>query len=194
MRAGRWARVHAAAWPALLGVALIFAWCALWGGPSVANVASGTAIAAIVVGAVSRRRRRSEGAGPRGIRIGPLARLLALVATDLVRSTVSVAYEVLTPTDHTKEAIVAVPLPPTARPHLLLLVVGITVTPGTAVVDYRPDTGNLYLHLLHRSRREEVEAHAQRLAELASAAFPQTPAPASDRDPAHPVDEGGGAG
>ncbi len=146
--------------------ALTFAWCALWGGPSVANVLSGLALAAVVSGA----NFGTEGRGR--VRLGPLLRFLGLVLVDLVKSTAAVAVEVLTPTDYTDEAIVSVRVPGETRRHLLLLIVAVTVTPGTAVVDADPDTGTLYLHLLHADRRAETEAHVVELAELACAALP----------------------
>ena len=143
---------------------LTLAWCALWGEPSFANVSSG-----IVVGTlVSRGGTLGRGR----IRIGPLSRFGLLVAVDLVVSTVSVAREVLTPTDHTDEAIIAVQVPTETRAHLLSLIVAITVTPGTAVVDADPDTGTLYLHLLHAERRQATEAHVRELAQLACQARP----------------------
>jgi multicomponent Na+:H+ antiporter subunit E len=152
---------------------LVVVWCALWGGVSVANLVSGTVVAVAVL---------ATGVGPPGrggIRLGPLVRFAALVALDLVTSTVSVIREVLTPTDHTDEAIVAVPLPTESRAHLLLLVVAITVTPGTAVVDTDPDAGTLYLHLLHADRRDATVAHVRRLAALACAALP-VPGPTAE--------------
>ena len=146
--------------------ALVFAWCALWGGPSVANVLSGLAVAVAVSGA-------NLGTDGRGrVALGPLLRFLAFVLVDLVKSTVAVAVEVLTPTDYTDEAIISVRVPAETRRHLLLLIVAVTVTPGTAVVDADPDTGMLYLHLLHAERRDETEAHVVRLAELACSALP----------------------
>lgn len=147
-------------------VVVVATWCALWGRVSVANVASGLLVALALT---------LVGIGPGGagrIRFVPLVRFAALVAVDLVRSTVDVAREVLTPTDRTNEAVIAVTTPVEARRHLALLVVAVTLTPGTAVVDADPDTGTLYLHLLHAERRDETEAHTRALAELACAALP----------------------
>ena len=110
--------------------------------------------------------------GEGGLRLGPALRLTGLVAWDLVLSTIQVAREILTPTDHTDEAIIRVDVPADTRSHLLLLVVAITVTPGTAVVDADPDTGALYLHVLHHDRHEQVRSHVRRLAELSCAALP----------------------
>jgi multicomponent Na+:H+ antiporter subunit E len=151
----------------LLTVALLVAaWCALWGSVSVANVLSGTfvAVAATLFAGVDRN------AG--GLRIVPLLHFVWLVLVDLVVSTVHVAWEILTPTDHTDEAIVAVDTQLGSRSHFLMLVVAITVTPGTAVIDSDGDTGRLYLHLLHAEKAPEIELHVRQLAELACRALP----------------------
>jgi len=147
-------------------VGLVVAWCALWRDISVANVLSGLILSWAVLWAGF-----GNGAGGR-VRLVPLAKLVALVARDLAASTVSVAREVLTPTDYTDEGIIACETPAGSTRHLLLLVVAITLTPGTAVVDADPDTGTLYLHLLHAERSADTIAHAQRLATLACLAFP----------------------
>lgn len=147
-------------------VALVGAWCALWGSISVANVASGLLISLMVTGL-------DVGLPGRGsIRIVPLAKFLGLVTVDLVTSTFYVAWEVLTPTDRTEESIIGVSLPAESRAHLLLLVVAVTLTPGTAVVDTDPDTGTIYLHLLHDDKRVETAEHVTRLAALACQALP----------------------
>ncbi len=145
---------------------LVAAWCALWGAVSVANVLSGTivAVAATLFAGVDRH------AG--GIRVVPLLQFAWIVALDLVVSTVQVAWEILTPTDYTDEAIIAVDTSIAARSHFLMLVVAITVTPGTAVVDTDADTGRLYLHLLHADKAPSIERHVRRLAELACLALP----------------------
>lgn len=145
---------------------LAFAWCALWGEVTPANLVSGLVVASIVVGIGVGTPGRG------GIRLRPLLRFSAHVVADMVTSTLSVAREILTPEDRTDEAIVAVPVPTEARSHLLLLIVAVTVTPGTAVVDADPDTGTLFLHLLHAERRDATTAHVQMLADLASRALP----------------------
>jgi len=145
---------------------LVAAWCALWGTVSAANVLSGTlvVVAAMLFSGVDRN------AG--GVRIGALLHFVWLVIVDLVVSTVQVAWEILTPTDYTDEAIIAVDTNIEARSHFLMLVVAITVTPGTAVIDSDADTGRLYLHVLHAEKAPEIEIHVRHLAELACRALP----------------------
>ena len=162
-------------------VGLTLAWCALWGTISVANVASGVAVSlvALLLGV--------GGSGRGGIRIVPLAHFTWLVAVDLVGSTITVVREVLTPTDHTEEGIIAVPLPPGSDDHLLLLFVAITVTPGTAVVAADRESSVLYLHVLHCDRRRFVVEHVNELADLAVRALPHTDG--HDRSGSAPADE-----
>lgn len=152
--------------PLITLAGLVAAWCAIWGSVSAANLLSGVAVGVLALALGSGRRGRG------GVRLLPMAHLAWLVFVDLGRSTIAVVREVLTPTDYTDEAIIAVPLPPGARHHLLLLYVAITVTPGTAVVAGSADTSVVYLHVLHADRRDEVEAHVIRLGEIAERAFP----------------------
>jgi multicomponent Na+:H+ antiporter subunit E len=149
---------------AAIVAALTAAWCSLWGSVTFANVAGG-----IIVGSVA-----SFAGGPAtgGIRFVPLMRLLWLVTVDLVVSTGVVVREVLTPTDHTDEVIVAYEIPAAGRRHLLFLYIAITVTPGTAVVAGDSEASTMYLHVLHADRVDEVLEHVDVLAALVARAFP----------------------
>ena len=146
-------------------LALTAAWCALWGSPSAANILSG-----LVVSAAATTLGMPARSG--GVRLRPLLKLIWLVAVDLVESTAVVVREVLTPTDFTDEAIIAIPIPPAGRVHLFLSYVAITITPGTAVVAAEADASVMYLHVLHADRRDEVQAHVLELFDLAERALP----------------------
>ncbi len=145
---------------------LVAAWCALWGSASPANLLSGAVVAILAsfVGTGSPAR------GP--VRLRPSSRFIGIVALDLVRSTFDVGREILTPTDRTEESIIAVELKHGSRRHAVLLVIAITVTPGTSVVDVDPETGTLYLHLLHDDRRSATIEHVTELGRLLAAALP----------------------
>ena len=160
-------RQHPRQVAAIAGLSAV--WCGLWGSVSPANLLAGVLVA---IGAYA------AGFGPptrRGIRLRPLGKLVWLVGVDLVKSTINVAVEVLTPTDRTTEAIVAVEIEPAGRAHFLCLVVAMTLTPGTAVIDADEDSGVLFLHLLHYRRHAETVAHVEELARLAADAL--SPAP-----------------
>lgn len=148
--------------------ALVVVWCALWGSFSVANVASGIAVVALlwVTGAVRPN--------PGTIRLVPLIRLIGLVTLDLVQSTVSVARAALGGSEAVDEGVLIVDLPDEARDHLLLIVTAVTLTPGTAVLDKQDDPCRLWLHLLNRGDAADVQEHVMQLVELTNAAFPRT--------------------
>lgn len=147
-------------------IILVAVWCALWGSVSVANVLSGVIVALLALAIAGAPEPSAS------LRLVPLAKLLWLVLVDLGASTVSVAREVATPGDQTSEAIVAVDVATSARRQWLLIVVAITLTPGTAVIEADRGQGRLELHLLHRDRGDAVVAHTHRLAALAAEAFP----------------------
>ena len=151
---------------AVTAVVLTVAWCGLWGAISWANVLSGIAVSIVTIGLGTEVPEKG------GVRPWAFVRLNWVVLVDLVKSTINVSAEVLTPKDHTKEAVVAVDLPPSGSNHMLFLVIAITLTPGTAVVDVDVDNNRLYLHLLHVRRMEETVAHTQHLAQLACEAMP----------------------
>lgn len=145
---------------------LTLAWCGLWQDISIANVLSGAALSLLT-------SAFGIDTGARGsVRPWPLLRLVGVVLVDLVESTINVARETVTPGDGTEEAIIEVQLADDAQRHFLLLLVCVTLTPGTAVVDADPDTGALYLHLLHLDRAKSVAEHVRKLAELADLAIP----------------------
>ncbi len=149
----------------LLSIVFLAAvWCALWREVSVANALVGLLIGAAVTGLAPN--------DPGPVRLAPLIKFGWMVLVDLVRSTVSVAVEIVTPVDRTEEAIIAVQLPLESRRHVLLLTVAVTLTPGTAVVEVDATTGTLYLHLLHYNRAAETRAHVEELARMACLAFP----------------------
>lgn len=170
--------------PATTMIALIAVWCALWGNVSIANLLSGAVVALGVVFMGGRGDRRADGAvSSGGLRPRPMARFVGLVAVDLVRSTITVARQILRWTNDTEEAIIAVTVPIEATDHLMLMNLAITVTPGTAVVDADRSSGTLFLHLLQPDRREQVERHTRELASLLCQALPAAPDRAAEEEP-----------
>lgn len=158
----------------ILIVALTLTWCGLWNDISFANVVAGAAIAI----AISAAGIGTTGEG--GVRLVPLAKFCWLLLSDLAQSTVSVAVDSITPHDRTEESIVAVNIGPGGHRHHLLLVVAITVSPGTAVVDADPDSGTLYVHVLYGHWREKTIDHVKKLARLANEALPPSGASRSE--------------
>lgn len=143
---------------------LTIVWCVLWGDLSAANIASGFVVSGVLVlaGVLPRCRR--------GFRPVPFVRLLAVIAADLVASTVRVGREALSGR-RIDDGVMWIDLPREARGLEAFLVIAVTLTPGTAVIDVNPSEGRLAVHVLDRHR--PPAHHILGLAGLAAAAFPE---------------------
>ena len=72
--------------------------------------------------------------------------LILFYLKELVAASLRVAYEVLTPKDHMKPAVVAIPLDAETDLEITLLANFITLTPGTLSIDVSKDRKTLYVH------------------------------------------------
>jgi multicomponent Na+:H+ antiporter subunit E len=157
----------------VLVIWLTFVWALLWGDLGLASLLSGLGVAVFVV-LVARPT------GIHGIQLTSFHPLSAVVfgvyfLTQLVKSNLQVAWEVITPGSNVNRAIISVPL------HVatdgLVTVVGnaITLTPGTLTVDVRANGDGrppvLYVHVLHFVDVESTRHDVLRLERLAVRAF-----------------------
>ncbi|MEV7788861.1 Na+/H+ antiporter subunit E [Streptomyces sp. NPDC088106] len=135
-------------------------WVLLWGSTS-ATVLVGGLLVAVAVVLPFPLPAVLPGAVPRPLRIG---RLVAHLLTDLVRSGLTVAWQVVRHGGRTSSAIIEVPL----RVDSDLLITAVaevtTITPGTVVTEIDRRRGLLYVHALPANderdiarRREEVQ-------------------------------------
>lgn len=146
---------------------LVVVWVALWGSLTVANVVGGVLAAAFVLGltppapsTVSLIRRPVA-----------MARLVVYFLWELVKASAMVAWEVITPWDATAPAVVAVRLE-TADPHVLVAVANmVSLTPGTLTIDVDPESGTLYVHVLHFHSEGRVLGGIRALERLSAAAY-----------------------
>jgi multicomponent Na+:H+ antiporter subunit E len=143
---------------------IVIVWCALWGDVSFANVLSGALIGVVVLGLGPMVNGR--------VHVVPLAKLVWLMLVDLVVSTVVVAREVVWPSGST-EGFVLVELPPEAEPHLFMLTVLVTLTPGTAVARVDREAITLEIYTFDLADSEAIEHHTHRLADYAIAGLPE---------------------
>ena len=74
--------------------------------------------------------------------------LIAYFLYDLVRSSVDVAWEVLTPTTYSRPEMLEMPLTATEDLEIMLTANLISLTPGTLTVDVAPDRSHLLIHAM----------------------------------------------
>jgi multicomponent Na+:H+ antiporter subunit E len=140
---------------------LTVVWVALWESASVANVASGLLVGALLL-ALFPVRGHAEGTG----RIRPLAvvRFVAYFLHKLVEANVIVAWEVITPSNASvREGIVAVPVTGSSDAIVAILANAISLTPGTLTLEVERDPTVLYVHVLHLRTADHARADVQRL-------------------------------
>lgn len=148
-------------------LAIVAVWVALWGELSVGNLLGGAAVATLIVALFHPGYRERLGE----FRVLSAFRFVLYVCISLARSTVAVAWEVLTPTDRSRPGILAVALPSATPSVLTAVTTAIGLTPGTVVVDVGREPTVLYVHILHLEDPDAERHRLQRLEALALAAF-----------------------
>ncbi len=158
--------------PALV-IWLTLVWALLWGDFGFANLLAGLGVASFVV-LVAR---------PTGVRsttltsFHPLSALVFIgyFLVQLVKSSLEVAWEVITPRPRRRRAIISVPMHVATDGLVTLVGNAITLTPGTLTIDVRrPDADEppvLYVHALHFTDVESLRLDVLRLERLAVRAF-----------------------
>jgi multicomponent Na+:H+ antiporter subunit E len=147
---------------------LVAVWTALWGSITPANVLGGVAAAAVVVRLFPARTSRD----PVWV-VRPLAtlRFALWFGWKLVEANVVMLWEVLTPTDHTRPGVVAVPISPCSPGIVTLIANAISLTPGTLTLDVQGSPPVLYIHVMHLDDPATVRRDVGRLEALVVAAF-----------------------
>lgn len=135
----------------LVNVALALAWAAMNGEFTPANLTTGFVLGYLMLMVTSRPLNAARYVS----KVPQVLYFVAYFLWELMQSNVRVAYEVLTPGNHMKPGIVAVPLDIDKDYQIILLANLITLTPGTLSIDVSTDKGTLYVHSMYV---EDVEA------------------------------------
>lgn len=150
-------------------VALLVAfWLLAWGDVSVANVASGLVVAAVLLVAFPPHR-----SAPTGRRLSPpgVARLALYVVGQLVPSNVLVTREILTRRSRVRTGVLAYPLEHPSDEVLSLMAHVIALTPGTMTVEATTEPAVLYVHFLLLDDLDQARRTVARLERLAVGAL-----------------------
>jgi len=139
----------------LLNLLLAFVWAGLWGSFTLFQLVVG-----FHVGFVTLWIAQPLFGGPSGyfLRAYRVVRLILFFLYDLIVSSIQVAYDVLTPTDHSNPAILEMPLDVKSDIEILLVTNLISLTPGTLSLDVTPDRKTLIVHAMFADDPEEVIA------------------------------------
>ena len=121
---------------------------------ALAQVVAGVALA---FGAGAVHRALGPHAGPRRMRLASAARLVAIVACDIVQSNIAVARIVFAPERAARRAgFLAIPLDTRHSGALAALAIIVTATPGTSWAGYDPGSNVLTLHVLDLRDEEDL--------------------------------------
>lgn len=143
-------------------------WVVLWRDISVANVASGLVVSAVVSSGIPRSAEHR-------VRPLALARFVGYFAVELVRANLVLAREVVTPQNQIETGIIAVPLDGYSDFVATIVANATSLTPGTLTLELvrRPEPV-LFVHVLHLHDLADARADVENMARRVEAAFPQT--------------------
>lgn len=82
----------------------------------------------------------------------------AYFSWELLQANLRVAHDVLTPKNHMKPAVVAIPLDVTTDEEITLLANLISLTPGTLSLEVSDDRKTLYVHAMYVDDLDEFRA------------------------------------
>ena len=139
----------------LLNLFLAVAWAALTGQITLAGIAIGFAIGFLALWVVSPLYAERGGYF---VKVWRWIRLVVLFHRELVRSSLSVAWDVLTPRHRARPGIVAVPLRAKGEAEVLLVTNLISLTPGTLCLDVTEDCNTLYVHAMFADDPARIRA------------------------------------
>lgn len=147
---------------------LTLVWVTLWEAVSWANLAGGLVVAVAVLFLLPPREVRVSV----GFRPLAAAKLAGYFLWELVVASWQVVWEIITPEDHTRPAVVAVQTRSTVAGHITAVANMISLTPGTLSLEIDHDTRTIYIHVLHLDSFEETQDAVSNLETLTLAAFP----------------------
>ena len=97
------------------------------------------------------------------VKAGHLLHFLLFYLYKLVLANLRVTHDALTPTFHTRPAIIEVELNVQSAHSLFFLSNLITMTPGTLTLDITPDGRKIYIHAMYVEDVEEFKKNIKKL-------------------------------
>lgn len=147
---------------------LAVVWVTLWEALTWANVAGGLVVAVVALYLLPPREVRTSV----GFRPLAAAKLLLYFLWELLVASLQVVWEIITPQDRTRPAVVSVQTRSTVPGHITAVANMVSLTPGTLSLEIDHDTRTIYIHVLHLDSFEATRAVVSKLETLTLAAFP----------------------
>jgi multicomponent Na+:H+ antiporter subunit E len=139
----------------LLNLLVAVIWSALWGSFTLFQLTAGFVLGFLVLWLLQPLFGVPDGYFLRAYRV---VRLIVFFIYDLAVSSIRVAYDVLTPTDHSNPKILEMPLDVESDIEILLVTNLISLTPGTLSLDVTPDRKTLIVHAMFADDPDAVIA------------------------------------
>ena len=138
----------------LLNVILAISWAALTGSFTLPGLAIGFVVGFGALG-VASPLFENRGGGY-FTRVWRWIKLIVLFHYELIVSSLSVAWDVLTPRHRARPGIIAVPLKAKGEGEVLLVTNLISLTPGTLSLDVTEDCNTLFVHAMFADDPEKI--------------------------------------
>ena len=140
----------------LLNLLLAVAWAALIGQFTLPGLAIGFVLGFLALWVV--QPLFEDRGGGYFIRVYRWIKLLVLFHYELVVSSLSVAWDVLTPRHRARPGIIAIPMKAKGEAEVLLVTNLISLTPGTLSLDVTEDCNTLVIHAMFADDPEAIAA------------------------------------
>lgn len=145
----------------LLNVLLALLWAAVSGSITIGSIFVGFVVGALVLAVIGQ----AYGGARYLTRIRRIAILIAVFLFELLKSSLQVAWEAVTPRYRMRPAVLAVPIELREEASIAVLANLVSLTPGTLSIDVSADRSFLYVHAMYaedadavrRSIREDFE-------------------------------------
>lgn len=145
---------------------LVVVWMLLWRDVSFGTFIGGACVGGLIEG-LQRRYRPARTWRPWG-----LVKFLIRYTGMVIASNVRVAWEVVTPSNvNIREAVVRVPLQSQSLPVAILLANAVSYSPGSLTIELETEPNVLFVHVLHFTSTEDVQAQVHDLERLVAAAI-----------------------
>ncbi|MFO6465848.1 Na+/H+ antiporter subunit E [Jannaschia sp. KMU-145] len=138
----------------LMNLILAIAWAALTGTFTLPGLAVGFVVGFLALWII-QPLFENRGGGY-FVRVWRWLKLIVLFHWELIVSSLSVAWDVLTPRHRARPGIVAVPLKAKGEAEVLLVTNLISLTPGTLSLDVTEDCNTLFVHAMFADDPERI--------------------------------------